>query len=71
MSVHWRLEARAMLRQAARATGSIRLVAHPAVIAVLEQRPGWLETLSRQVGGAVGLRTDARLTISGGHAEKA
>ena len=64
-------EARAMLRQAARATGSIRLVAHPAVIAVLEQRPGWLETLSRQVGGAVGLRTDARLTISAGHAEKA
>ena len=64
-------EARALLRQAARDKGAIRLVAHPAVIALLEARPEWLEALARQVGGAVALRADARLTMSGGHAEKA
>jgi ribonuclease G len=64
-------EARALLRHAARETGAIRIAVHPAVHAVLEAHPTWLDTLSRQVGGAVGLRADARLTISGGHAEKA
>ena len=64
-------EARALLRQAARETGALVLAAHPAVIAVIESRADWLEQLSRQVGGAVGLRSDPRLTMSGGHAEKA
>jgi ribonuclease G len=64
-------EARALLRLAARETGGVRLAVHPAVLAVLESRTDWLKTLSRQVGGPVALRSDARLTISGGHAEKA
>ena len=64
-------EARALLRQAASETGAIRLAAHPAVIAVLEAQPGLLEGLSRQVGGAVSLRSDPKLTMSGCHAEKA
>lgn len=64
-------EARALLRLAARETGAIRLAVHPAVHAVLAAHPGWLEALSRQIGGAVGLRSDPKLTISGGHAEKA
>ncbi len=64
-------EARALLRQAAREKGAIRLAVHPAAHAVLDARPGWLSALSRQVGGAVTLRSEAKLTISGGHAEKA
>lgn len=64
-------EARALLRRAAREVGAIRLAAHPAVTAVLEAYPGWLETLSRQVGGAVTLRSDASLAMSAGHAERA
>lgn len=64
-------EARALLRQAAREKGAVRLAVHPAVLAVLDAHPDWLRPLSRQVGGAVTLRADARLTISGGHAEKA
>ena len=64
-------EARALLRAAVRETGGVRLAVHPAVHALLEGRPGWLEALARQVGGPVALRSDAKLTISGGHAEKA
>jgi hypothetical protein len=64
-------EARALLRLAARETGAIQLAVHPAVHAVLEAHPDWLGALSRQVGGAVSLRYDAKLSISGGHAEKA
>lgn len=64
-------EARALLRLAARETGAIRLAAHPAIHAVLEANPAWLEALARQAGGAVSLRSDAKLTMSGGHAEKA
>lgn len=64
-------EARALLRQAGRAVGAIRLVAHPAVIDVLRRNPGWIEQLSRQVGGAVTLRADASLAISAAHAERA
>lgn len=64
-------EARALLRQAARETGAIRLAAHPAVVAVLDAHPDWLAALARQVGGAVGLRPDPRRTISGGNAENA
>ena len=63
-------EARALLRRAGRETGAIRLAAHPAVIKVLEARPEWTEALGRQVGGAVTLRSDPSLSMSGGHAEK-
>ena len=64
-------EARALLRLAAREIGSVRLACHPAVIAVLEAHPGWIDQLSRQVGGAVTLRSDPSLSMSGGHAEPA
>jgi hypothetical protein len=64
-------EARALLRRARHEVGAIRLVAHPAVIAVLEANSGWIEVLSRQVGGTVALRSDASLAISAGHAERA
>lgn len=64
-------EARALLRRATfEPAGAKRLVAHPAVIAVLEARADWSAQLSRQVGGAVGLRADASLPMSGGYAEK-
>ena len=65
-------EARSVLRHVAfEPAGSKRLVAHPAVIAILEAKPDWLETLARQIGGAISLRADASLPISGGYAEKA
>ena len=63
-------EARALLRRAAsEAPGAKRVVAHPAVIALLEQRPQWLDALGRQLGGNIGLRADAALPMSGGYAE--
>ena len=62
-------EARALLRRASRETGAIRLVAHPAVVAVLGKRNDWIERLSLQVGGAVTLRSDPSLAMSAGHAE--
>ncbi|NJC04992.1 hypothetical protein GGQ97_000785 [Sphingomonas kaistensis] len=62
-------EARALLRQAARLVGLVRLDCHPAVAAAL--RPEWLEQLGRQVGGNVTLRENAALAISGGHASQA
>ena len=65
-------EARALLRRtASEDPGAKRLVAHSAVIAFLKTRPAWLDTLARQVGGAVSLRADAALPISGGYAERA
>ena len=65
-------EARALLRRAAfDGSGARRLVAHPAVIAVLEARPEWLDALARQIGGAIGLRGDGSIPIHGGYAEKA
>jgi hypothetical protein len=65
-------EARALLRRAAfEPAGSKRLVAHPAVIAVLDAEAGWREELSRQLGGAIGLRAEPTLPISGGYAENA
>ena len=65
-------EARALLRRAAfEPAGPKRLVAHPAVIAVFEAKPAWVEQLARQVGGAVGLRAEPALPMSGGHAENA
>ena len=63
-------EARALLRRAAREVGAIRLAAHPAVTAVLETKPDWLDQLSRLVGGAVTLRADPSLAMSAGHAER-
>jgi hypothetical protein len=63
-------EARAVLRRAAFETGAIRLAVHPAVHAILEANPAWIEQLARQIGGVASLRADARLTMSGGHAEK-
>jgi len=63
-------EARALLRGAAFAgPGPKRLAAHPAVIRAIEDRPDWVETLARQVGGAIELRADAGLPISGGYVE--
>ena len=63
-------EGRALLRRAAfEPPGAKRLVAHPAVVAVVQGRPYWLDTLSRQVGGPVTLRADAALPMSGGYAE--
>ena len=65
-------EARALLRRTAlEGAGPKRLVGHPDLVAVLESRPGWLEGLSRQIGGTVSLRADAKLPISGGYAENA
>ena len=64
-------EARALLRRAIDAPGSKRLVAHPAVIGVLQQQATWLDALARQVGGMISLRGDPALPISGGYAEKA
>ena len=65
-------EARALLRRASAETpGAKRIVAHPAVIAVLEQNPAWLDALARQLGGHTSLRADASLTMSGGYAENA
>jgi hypothetical protein len=65
-------ETRALLRRvAAESPGPKRIVAHPAVIAVLEQHRAWLDELARQVGGSIELRADAGLPMSGGYAEKA
>jgi hypothetical protein len=65
-------EARALLRRASTENpGAKRLAAHPAVIAVLEQRSAWLEALGGQLGGNIGLRSDAGLPMSGGYAENA
>jgi len=63
-------EARALLRRAARMVGPVQLVAHPAVIAMLDAKPEWLEQLSRQVGGSVALRADPAIAMSGGDAQK-
>ena len=62
-------EARALLRRAARGHGAVRLVAAPAVIAVLEAQPDWIAALARQVGGAVDLRGAPGLAMAAGHAE--
>lgn len=64
-------EARALLRRAQRETGALRLAAHPAVVRVLEARPDWVDALARKVGGAVTLRADPSLAMSGAYAEPA
>ena len=64
-------EARALLRRAVfEGSGAMRLVGHPAVIAVLEGRAEWIGALARQVGGAVTLRSDPSLPIHGAYAKK-
>jgi transposase len=64
-------EARALLRRAALETaGARQLVAHPAVITLLQQRADWVERLAQQLGGLIGLRADPALPMSGGYAEK-
>ena len=64
-------EARALLRRAAmEGSGARRLVGSPSVIAEIEARPGWIEAISRQSGGAIALRSDAALPIHGAYAEK-
>jgi hypothetical protein len=63
-------EARALLRRAAfEAPGSKRLAAHPSVVAVLQDRADWLESLRQQLGGVISLRADPGLPMSGGYAE--
>ena len=63
-------EARALLRRMGfEPAGAKRLVAHPVVIAALEKHSEWLDALGRQLGGNIGLRADASLTMSGGYAE--
>jgi len=65
-------EARALLRRAAfEPAGPKRLVVHPAVATVLEAHAAWLDALARQVGGAIGLRADPAVPMSGGYAEPA
>jgi hypothetical protein len=65
-------EARALLRRAGLdPPGAKCLVAHPAVTTCLDSRPAWLDALAQQIGGAISLRADAALPISGGYAEPA
>ena len=61
-------EARALLRRAARETGAMALVAHPALLAAL--LPGWIDQLACQVGGAVTLRPDPSLAMSAAYAQR-
>ena len=60
-------EARTLLRAAGPSVGAIRLAVHPAVAAAL--KPDWLEQLGRIIGGAVSLRADPAIPMSGGYAE--
>jgi len=62
-------EARDLLRRAASETGARRLVAHPAVIAILETHPSWTNALAAQIGGAITLRADPTLGMRAGYAE--
>lgn len=64
-------EARALLRRIAfESAGPKVLVAHPAVIKVLEIHDEWIKQLARHLGGAVELRADAAIPMSGGYAER-
>lgn len=65
-------EVRALLRRASfEPAGAKRLVAHPAVIGVVQSNAHWLDELARQLGGVVNLRVDPSLPMSGGYAEPA
>ncbi|MEO7635298.1 MAG: ribonuclease, partial [Sphingomicrobium sp.] len=64
-------EARALLRRlGAEPPGPKCLVAHPTLIAALQAHPAWYDALAAQLGGAISLRADASLPISGGYAER-
>jgi ribonuclease G len=64
-------EARILLRNLAfQPPGSKRIVAHPSVANILEQRRDWIEAVSRHLGGAVKLRLEPTLPMSCGYAEK-
>lgn len=62
----------ALLRQAERTAGhgALTIQAHPGVIARIESRQDWLDELATRIGATVGLREDARLAISAGHANR-
>lgn len=63
--------ARALLRRAAiEGHGAALLAVHPRVAAVLGSQSSWLDQLARQRGGAISLREDPHLAISGGHVER-
>lgn len=64
---------RALLRRAERAPGAGErtIRAAPAVIALLERRPDWLDELARRIGAGIRLQADAGLSISGGHVQSA
>jgi hypothetical protein len=63
-------EVRALLRRAAlERTGAVRIVAYPAIVAVLESQAEWLNAIARQVGGSVALRAEPSLPMSGAYAE--
>ena len=63
-------EARGLLRSAAfESGGSKRLAAHPAVVGIIAAHPQWTHELARQVGGAIELRADASIPMSGGYVE--
>lgn len=65
--------ARSLLRSAerARGKGELALVAAAPVIAAIEARPEWIDTLARRTGTGLALRTDPSLAISAGHAHYA
>ena len=63
-------EARALLRRIAfEPPGSKRIVASRPIVDVIAQHAEWMTLLSRQFGGAVELRADTALPMSGGYAE--
>lgn len=63
-------EARALIRRATfEQPGAKVVVAHPAVIAVLEQQDAWTSALAAQIGGTIRLRSDPGLPMSAGYAE--
>jgi hypothetical protein len=65
-------EARDLLRRIAlEAPGAKRIVAHPAMVKLLQRRGDWIDALARQVGGAIELRANPALPMSGGYAEEA
>ena len=64
-------EARALLRTAGREIGAVSLAAHPSVIRNLEGHQDWVDRLGLKIGGAVRLRADPSLPMSGGYAEPA
>lgn len=63
-------EVRSLLRRIAfEPVGAKRIVAHSALVALLEGKPDWVEALARQVGGVIELRADPTLPMSCGYVE--